>query len=38
MDYPKDKMKIMVCDDSDDDTVELLRDVVDRLQKRRISN
>ena len=29
MDYPKDKMRIMVCDDSDDDTVELLRGVVD---------
>ena len=29
LDYPKDKMRIMVCDDSDDDTVELLRDVVD---------
>ena len=28
IDYPKDKMRIMVCDDSDDDTVELLRDVV----------
>jgi cellulose synthase/poly-beta-1,6-N-acetylglucosamine synthase-like glycosyltransferase len=33
MDYPKDKMKIMVCDDSDDDTVELLRDVVDGYKK-----
>ena len=29
LDYPKDKMRIMVCDDSDDDTVELLRDVVE---------
>ena len=29
LDYPKDKMRIMVCDDSDDDTVELLRDVID---------
>ena len=29
LDYPKDKMRIMVCDDSDDDTVELLRNVVD---------
>ena len=29
LDYPKDKMRIMVCDDSDDDTVELLRGVVD---------
>jgi len=33
MDYPKDKMKIMVCDDSDDDTVELLRGVVDDYKK-----
>ena len=33
MDYPKDKMKIMVCDDSDDDTVELLRDVVEGYKK-----
>ena len=33
MDYPKDKMKIMVCDDSDDDTVELLRGVVDGYKK-----
>ncbi|MGY5147505.1 MAG: cellulose synthase family protein [Candidatus Nitrosopumilus sp. bin_7KS] len=33
MDYPKDKMRIMVCDDSDDDTVELLRDVVDGYKK-----
>jgi cellulose synthase/poly-beta-1,6-N-acetylglucosamine synthase-like glycosyltransferase len=33
MDYPKDKMKIMICDDSDDDTVELLRDVVDSYKK-----
>ena len=29
LDYPKNKMRIMVCDDSDDDTVELLRKVVD---------
>ncbi len=33
MDYPKDKMKIMVCDDSDDDTVELLSGVVDGYKK-----
>lgn len=33
MDYPKNKMKIMVCDDSDDETVELLRDVVDGYKK-----
>ncbi len=29
LDYPKNKMRIMVCDDSDDETVELLREVVD---------
>ncbi len=29
LDYPKDKLRIMVCDDSDDDTVELLRNAVD---------
>ena len=29
LDYPKDKMRIMVCDDSDDDTVEVLQNVVD---------
>ncbi len=33
LDYPQDKMKIMVCDDSDDDTVELLRNVVDDYKK-----
>ncbi|MGY5144656.1 MAG: cellulose synthase family protein [Candidatus Nitrosopumilus sp. bin_32a] len=33
LDYPKDKMKIMVCDDSDDDTVELLEDVVNDYKK-----
>ena len=33
MDYPKDKMRIMVCDDSDDDTVELLGGVVDDYKK-----
>ena len=33
MDYPKDKMRIMVCDDSDDDTVELLSGVVDGYKK-----
>ena len=27
LDYPKDKMRIMVLDDSDDDTVELLADM-----------
>ncbi len=29
LDYPKNKMRIMVCDDSDDETVELLQEVVD---------
>ncbi len=33
LDYPKDKMRVMVCDDSDDDTVELLRDTVNDYQK-----
>lgn len=33
MDYPKDKMRIMVCDDSDDDTVELLGDMIDGYKK-----
>ena len=28
LDYPKDKMRIMVLDDSDDDTVELLEDAI----------
>ncbi len=28
LDYPKDKMRIMVCDDSDDDTVKLLDGVI----------
>ncbi len=28
LDYPKEKMKIMVLDDSDDDTVEILEDLV----------
>jgi len=33
MDYPKEKMKIMVLDDSDDDTTELLEDLVNKYQK-----
>ncbi len=33
LDYPKDKMRIMICDDSDDDTVELLGDLVDDYKK-----
>ena len=34
MDYPKEKMRIMVLDDSDDDTVELLGKVVANYEKR----
>lgn len=33
MDYPKEKMRIMVLDDSDDDTVELLETVVNDYKK-----
>ena len=33
MDYPKEKMHIMVLDDSDDDTVELLEDLVKEYKK-----
>lgn len=33
LDYPKEKMRIMVLDDSNDDTVELLRDAVDDYKK-----
>lgn len=33
MDYPKEKMRIMVLDDSDDETVTLLRDAVARYRK-----
>ncbi|GBF24851.1 glycosyltransferase AglE [archaeon MnTg01] len=33
MDYPKDKLKIMILDDSDDDTVELLEDLVNHHKK-----
>ena len=33
LDYPKEKMKIMVLDDSDDDTVELLAGVVKDYKK-----
>ncbi|MGI0056759.1 MAG: cellulose synthase family protein [Nitrosarchaeum sp.] len=33
MDYPKEKMVIMVLDDSDDETVELLFDVVTKYKK-----
>jgi cellulose synthase/poly-beta-1,6-N-acetylglucosamine synthase-like glycosyltransferase len=34
LDYPKDKIKTMVLDDSDDDTVELLADAVDDYKKK----
>ncbi|MEJ2261763.1 MAG: glycosyltransferase [Nitrosopumilaceae archaeon] len=34
LDYPKEKMKIMVLDDSDDDTVELLAEAVKDYKKR----
>lgn len=34
LDYPKDKMRIMVLDDSDDDTVGLLRNAVDDYKKK----
>lgn len=34
LDYPKEKMRIMVLDDSDDDTVELLRDAVGDYKKK----
>ncbi len=37
LDYPKDKMRIMVCDDSDDDTVELLHNVVDDYSKQGVN-
>ena len=33
MDYPKDKMRIMVLDDSDDDTVDLIVSLVQKYQK-----
>ena len=33
LDYPKDKLHVMVCDDSDDDTVELLGNVVADYKK-----
>src|SRR5574338_177272 len=34
MDYPQDKMRIMVLDDSDDDTVELLENLVNDYKNR----
>lgn len=33
LDYPKERMRIMVLDDSDDDTVELLENLVNERQK-----
>lgn len=33
MDYPRDKMKIMVLDDSDDDTVDLLKETVEHYRQ-----
>ncbi|HZC88605.1 MAG TPA: cellulose synthase family protein [Nitrososphaera sp.] len=32
MDYPKDKLEIQVLDDSDDDTVELIRSIIDEYK------
>lgn len=32
MDYPKDKMQVQVLDDSDDDTVDLIRSIVDEYR------
>ena len=37
LDYPKEKMRIMVLDDSDDDTVDLLRSVVNDYKKQGFS-
>ncbi len=34
LDYPKEKMKIMILDDSDDDTVELLAEAVNDYKKK----
>lgn len=34
LDYPKDKMRIMVLDDSDDDTVELIGNVIQDYKKK----
>ena len=33
MDYPRDRMKIMVLDDSDDETVDLLKDTVENYRR-----
>jgi cellulose synthase/poly-beta-1,6-N-acetylglucosamine synthase-like glycosyltransferase len=32
MDYPKDKLQVQVLDDSDDDTVDLIRSIVDEYR------
>ena len=37
LDYPKEKIRIMVLDDSDDDTVDLLRNVVNDYKKQGFS-
>ena len=37
LDYPKEKMRIMVLDDSDDDTVDLLQNVVNGYKKQGFS-
>ena len=34
MDYPKEKMRIMVLDDSDDDTVEMVGSLVDHYKRK----
>ena len=34
LDYPKDKVRIMVLDDSDDDTVDILRETVEEYKKK----
>ena len=34
MDYPKDRMKIMILDDSNDETVELLQETVEHYRRR----
>ena len=34
LDYPKEKMRIMVLDDSDDDTVQLLKEAVDHYKEK----
>ena len=36
IDYPKEKLEIQVLDDSDDDTIELIKSIVDDLQSKRV--